>query len=249
MKGPESKASKRIPAYVQLKETIKSRILNNEYIVGEYISAAKDLEKEFGISNITVRKAFDILTKEGYLKPKQGVGTEIVKQPEDIIEMEFAGTFWNWISTVLPGHLKVESEVLDISTVRCPRNVAKLLKLADDEPIWRMKWVRKVNGKPALFTVQHALLHLMEKITAADFSKGSFLDVFQYRCGVNLSRVEQRVRTVVADLDVSKYLEINFGDPLFFVENTLFDDHKQPVEVSHLLFRGDRYLYKAEYAF
>ena len=79
---------KQVPIYLQVADTIKGRIFNDEYRVGDFISSAKDLEKEFGVSNITVRKALDILVQEGYLIPKQGVGTQVTRRPEDLLEIE-----------------------------------------------------------------------------------------------------------------------------------------------------------------
>ncbi len=237
--------NRQIPIYVQVAETLKGRILRNEYRFGEFISAAKDLEKEFGVSNITVRKAFDLLVREGYLKPRQGVGTQIVGQPEELVELEFSGSFWEWVNSAVTRYLKIQVEVVEIDTVLPPKRVAELLRVPDDALIWRMKRIRKIKGEPASFVINHALLSLMQNVEAAHFQEHTFLHVFQEICGVALSRVEQRVRASVADIDLSRQLGIQFGDPVFFVENTYFNHLEEPVEVSYLYFRGDRYIYKA----
>jgi DNA-binding GntR family transcriptional regulator len=40
-------------------------------------------------------------------------------------------------------------------------------------------------------------------------------------------------------------LAINFGDPLFLVENVYYSTDGNPVEVTHMYFRGDKYVYDA----
>jgi DNA-binding GntR family transcriptional regulator len=82
----------------------------------------------------------------------------------------------------------------------------------------------------------------MENVRKQDFEQDTFLGVFQNRCRVKLSLTEQRVRPVVADIDLSKELGIEFGDPLFFVENTYYHTKDNPVDVSYLYYRGARYV-------
>lgn len=239
--------NRKAPIYVQLAETIRGRILRNEYRPGELISSAKDIEKEFAVSAITVRKATNILVQEGYLNSKQGVGTRVTKRPDDLIEFEFSGNFWDWVDLAIPPHLKPDTKVLEIAIVPCPKRIGELLNKKDDDLIWRMKRVRKIYGRTASFIVNHALPHLMTGVSKKHFEKQTlFLNVFRDYCGVQLSSVEQRVRATVADMDISKKLEISFGDPVFLVENTYLDTSQKPVEVSCLYFRGDRYTYKTK---
>ena len=185
--------NRKAPIYVQLAETIKGRILRNEYRAGELISSAKDIEKEFQVSAITVRKAMNILVQEGYLSSKQGIGTKVTRRPDDLAELKLSGNFWDWADSALTRHLNPGTDILEIATVPCPKRIAELLKINDDELIWRMKRVRKINGQPASFIVNHASLNLMTGVSEKHFSKQSFLIVFQEHCGVQLSGVEQRV--------------------------------------------------------
>jgi GntR family transcriptional regulator len=79
---------------------------------------------------------------------------------------------------------------------------------------------------------------------AGDFRRRSFIEVLQRRMGIRLSRMEQRVEATVADMDVSAILGVEFGAPLFFVENQYFAGEAPPVEVTHMYYRGDRYVYQ-----
>jgi DNA-binding GntR family transcriptional regulator len=241
--------NRKAPIYVQLAETIKGRILRNEYRTGELISSARDIEREFEVSAITVRKAMNILVQEGYLNSRQGIGTRVIKRPDDLAELKLSGNFWDWVDSALTRHLKPETDILEIVTVPCPKRIGELLKTKDGELIWRMKRIRKINGQPASFIVNHAPLNLMAGVSEKHFSKQSFLKVFRDHCGVQLSGVEQRVWATVADIDISKKLEVDFGDPVFLVENTYLDSSQKPVEVSCFYFRGDRYIYKTKISF
>jgi GntR family transcriptional regulator len=236
--------NRKAPIYVQLAETLKGRILRDEYRAGELLSPAWEIEQEFGMSAITVRKAMHILALEGYINPKQGVGTRVTRLPEKLVELELSGDFWNWADSALTRNLKTETEVLEIATVSCPKRIAGLLHVQDDAPIWRMKRIRKINGQPASYIVNHSSPEPLSGIDRKLFTTQPFLDVLRDHCGVKITSAEQRVRAVVADIDISARLAIDFGDPVFLVENTYLDDARTPVAASCLHFRGDRYIYK-----
>ncbi|KKO53879.1 GntR family transcriptional regulator [Paenibacillus sp. DMB20] len=67
------------PLYVQLKNIIKDRILHGVYPLHENIPPEPQLEKEFGVSKITVRGAIQELVQEGYLEKGSGKGTKVIR--------------------------------------------------------------------------------------------------------------------------------------------------------------------------
>ena len=59
------------PLYIQVVDILKKKILNNEYKIDENIPTERELEQEFGVSKITIRKAIEILESEGYVEKKK----------------------------------------------------------------------------------------------------------------------------------------------------------------------------------
>lgn len=67
------------PLYLQIKNIIKDRILYGVYPLGTQIPSEPQLEKEFGVSKITVRGAIQELVQEGYLEKGSGRGTKVIR--------------------------------------------------------------------------------------------------------------------------------------------------------------------------
>lgn len=241
--------NKKAPIYVQLAETLKGRIQHDEYRAGELLAPAREIEQEFGVSAITVRKAMGILAQEGYITAKQGVGTRVTKRPDTLVELELSGNFWSWADSALTESLKTETQVLDIAIVSCPSRIAELLAHQGSSSIWRMKRVRRINGQPASFIVNYTHPENMDGVDEKSFTEKPFLNVFRDHSGIVIASVEQRVRATVADMDTSGKLGIDFGDPVFLVENKYLDASEKPIAVSCLSFRGDRYVYKTKISF
>lgn len=238
---------RRVPAYIQVASTIRSRILSHEYPPGTFIAPARELEAEFGVSSITVRKALELLRQEGYLVPRQGVGTQVAEGFTPLVEIEIAGNFREWFESASGMEPGLAIEVIDTGRTRCPRRVGEILRLPPGAEIWRMLRVRRHRGEPVSYFINYAPWERVGTVDPQTFRERTFLQVYQEICGVRLARMEQRVQACVADIDLARILGIGFGDPLFFVENVYFSHDDHATEVTHMYYRGDRYVYRAAF--
>lgn len=234
-----------IPMYFRVAETLRSRIESRRYRPGELIPSEKELSREFNVSLITIRKAMELLVKEGLVARKRGLGTWVLSSNHGRLPIKLSGNFRDWFDSVSGRLQRLEAEVLEAGLADCPEQVARILGLQEGEPIWRMRRVRKHKGEPISYYINYASSELAGLVSAADFRKRSFLEVFQEKAGLRLKRLEQRVEATVADMDVSSILGVEFGSPLFFVENVYYTLQDRPVEVTHMYYRGDRYIYRA----
>ena len=63
------------PLYMRIKDDIKTDIKNGKYKKGDKIPTEPELSSAYDVSRITVRRAIEELSSEGYLIKKQGRGT------------------------------------------------------------------------------------------------------------------------------------------------------------------------------
>lgn len=66
--------SSSVPIYEQIKEQIKTKILQEELTAGELLPSIRSLAKDLRCSVITTKNAYEELVKEGYIKniPQKG---------------------------------------------------------------------------------------------------------------------------------------------------------------------------------
>lgn len=67
--------SSSVPIYEQIKKSIINQILDGTLNADEALPSIRVLAKDIKISAMTIKKAYDELEKEGYLKSIQGKGT------------------------------------------------------------------------------------------------------------------------------------------------------------------------------
>ena len=237
-----------IPFYYQVAETLKERIVSHKYHPDELLPSENRLSEEFNVSNITIRKAMALLVREGLIVRKRGIGTRVVRRKESRIPLKITGNFRDWVDSALRKKYQLTVEVLSIDKMNCPQPIAEMLALRTDQKVWCIKRIRKLKREPASYYINFVPVDLIEKVIKSDFISQSFIEVFKQKGKIPITKASQQVEAVVSDMDVSSILGIHFGSALFFVENTYYSDDDRPLEVTHIYFRGDRYIYKSGHA-
>lgn len=232
-----------MPYYIQVADTIKSRIQQGEYNYGELIPPTHELEREFNVSNITVRKALEILVQEGVIERKRGIGTTVSRDEQKTFAFELSATAPIFLSSALK--LQLDVKVLEITLTPCPTRVRRILSIDSEKKVWRMKRTRKYKNAPIAFHIHYISVDRSKEITKELAGKMSFIDLLQKVCGVKLSKAEQRVEATTANMDLSGILDVNFGAPLFFIENIYYSKEKKPVAITQVYYRGDKTSFKA----
>ncbi len=68
-----------LPLYVQIRDTLRRKILEGDYAVHERLPSENELMTAFGVSRITIRQALRDLHNEGLVFSAQGKGTYVSK--------------------------------------------------------------------------------------------------------------------------------------------------------------------------
>jgi len=225
-----------IPYYFQVADTIRGRVQQGKYSYGELIPPTHELEREFKVSNITIRKALELLVQEGVIERKRGIGTTVSKGEPKTWSFELSGNAPILLDPALK--LQLEVKVLEISVTACPTWVQRILSMGPENEVWRMKRIRKHKKTPISS-------YTCKEITKELAAKMSFISLLQKVCGIKLSKLEQRVEAATANLDLSGILNVNFGAPLLFAENIYYSEEQKPVAITQVYYRGDKTSYKA----
>ena len=233
-----------IPYYFRVAETLRRRIKARVYEADKIIPSEKQLEEEFGVSNITIRKALDLLVKDSLLIRKRGIGTRIIRKENGPLAIKLTGNFREWFDSVSGQNPKLEIEILEIVEISNNETIKRILSIPSEENIWRMKRVRNFKGEPIAYYINYAPVYLFKDVKRNVFGKRSLYEVLEELHGP-ISKIEQRVEATITDIDISSILNVPFGRPLFFGENIYRDHNGQALEVTYMYYRGDRYIYEA----
>ena len=77
-----------IPIYEQIKTAIKQAIFSNELKEEDALPSVRNLANDLKISFLTVKRAYDELEQEGYIKTVQGKGSFVAPKNIELIKEE-----------------------------------------------------------------------------------------------------------------------------------------------------------------
>jgi len=227
-----------IPLYTQVAETLRRRIQLRDYPEGSLLPSSEQLQNEFGVSEITIRKALTVLVEEGMLERKRGLGTFVAQSHRNLVTMELSGSSAHLARLV--DRLPMELNVLDSGVVECPNHVADALGLEAGSPVWRVQKLRSHEGSPFCHYFHYCIPELGRLISRKDAENSSFPDVFRAATRLELVSIRQRLEATSADGILSQLLRVKFSAPLLFLENLYLAPAGESVLLTQIHYSADR---------
>ena len=231
-----------LPAYYQIKQTIKNWILNKEFNFGEKIPSENELGEKFNVSRLTVRQAISQLVQEGFLISKRGEGT-FVTHNEHLIgsySLEFTG----FMDDLFYQISKCKTKSVKINRIPVPKVIKEKLELSNSgEEVIQIKRVRFLNDKPFNYTINYLPFDIGRRITEKNLLRKPLLEIMEQDLGIQFTEAFQTIEASFADQEVSEQLSVVSGSPILLVERIMYTKKRKPVEVVQSSYRGDLYKY------
>lgn len=105
------------PIYEQIKIQIINQIMSGELNEGDIIPSIRSLALDIKISVMTVKKAYDDLEEEGYIKSVQGKGTFVAPKNMELVREQANKDIENYILKIIEISNKFnisKEEILDL---------------------------------------------------------------------------------------------------------------------------------------
>jgi GntR family transcriptional regulator len=79
-----------VAQYQRLASLLRHRIAKGEYPLGTQLPPITQLADDRGVAVVTVRQAYELLSKEGLIRSQRGVGTHVAALPAATGDLELA---------------------------------------------------------------------------------------------------------------------------------------------------------------
>lgn len=228
------------PLYHQVYRQLRDAILNGLHPDGDELPSEQVLERRFGVSRITVRRAVEELARLGLVERRQGRATRVCRRPHSL---PLAGDVEGELRNTLAIGLETEVEVIACESLPAPAAIAVALALSPGSPVLHLVRLRRREGLPFCHTEAHVPAALAAGIDAAALLRRPLLLLLE-EAGVIPARVEQSITAVAAAEPEAGRLEVAAGTPLLRLNRVVHDLQGRPVQEITALFRPDRYDYR-----
>ena len=215
--------------YRKIEEDIIEAIRDGRLRPGDRIDSESVLKQRYGVSTITVRKAFSDLINQGYLNGVQGVGTFVAKK-----QMIRALTSLSFSEELLEQKYVIDLFVDAIEEVIDPQ-IAKELEI-------RVKRVRMANEEPVAYHISYIDSRILSLKQAQEIhERKSFYETLKAIGKKPTWAVENYSVRDVTDAHISELMGIPKGNSAFFIKRTAYNDEDRVVEYSETYFHKDWY--------
>jgi GntR family transcriptional regulator len=222
------------PLYFQLKEIFLDKIENRELKEGDLVPSENQLQKIYGVSRATARKATQLLVNEGYLHKKKGKGT-FVRQRKIEAQLPVLKSFTEEMSGRDASKTVISAEYIIASPV-----VSARLNLALHETVFSLKRLMVVDGKP--LGILHSQIPAKYKLDVGEDYTRSLYRILEKK-GIRLGEAKQTIEASMSTPEESSLMGLKTAVPTLVIRRLACSVNGEVVEYVKGVYHGDLYSY------
>ncbi len=225
------------PAYLQLRDKLRSAILGGNFAPGEALPSERELAEMLSLSRMTVRRALELLVEQKLAERRQGSGTYVLpRRLEQTVDRVLG-----FADEAKSLGFRAGSTLLETLLLPADAQVAAALKLGADTPVRRITRLRTADGAPLALQAAHLPPPYAALPAHALSASGSLYQALAEHFGLTARRARQTVSARPASVRERDLLGLPRGVPVLALERTTFGDDDAPFEFVRSAYRGDKY--------
>jgi DNA-binding GntR family transcriptional regulator len=226
--------------YRKLQQNIKSQILAGVYREGDLLPSESEFQQLHSVTRSTVRHALNELVSEGYIMKKQGKGSIVARQQRRTLGVLSVKGFSEIVS-----EKKLEVNTLIIEKPVITRWIEPFFYPLDGVEqkagCIYLKRLRCVEREPVMLESTYISNINLSLFCSRPFVKGSLFETLNVNYAVEITRVDEDLRSVFCDEDTARHLGISAGKPLLHIYLKFYTNHEHLNIYSSLLCNTDKY--------
>jgi GntR family transcriptional regulator len=229
-----------LPLYTQIREALRTRILDGSYQTHAQLPTESELTGQFGVSRITVRQALNDLQKEGLIFKIHGKGAFVSKPKafQDLARLQ------GFAEAMHVHGYETYNKLISIRHMAAPKAVAEMLKLGRGARITELRRVRFLNREPISLDVSYLSREIGERLAKEDLATRDIFLILENDYGIHLGNAELRIEATTADDQLAEMLGISDGAPILRIERLTCTADGKPLDFEYLYYRGDAFQYR-----
>lgn len=221
---------KTLPLYIQIKDTLKQQILENELLPGSQIPSERELALMFKVNRMTIKRSLALLENQNFLYRIHGKGTFVsLKNTSNKIEIGESSPIGLKRTLFIEGKTPITKVV---SFKQVPNTFACF---ENSEFLYELRRVRYYDHDP--FSLQITFLPYDKFIDAEryDFSILSIYDYLEVKNNVPI-RFEKTLTIEPVSNEFKSILNIELLTHLFLLEYKGYSKNNEVIELTYSYF-------------
>jgi len=229
-----------VPLYNQLKELLRSQILDGTYPPETRMPSESELGDLFHVSRITVRQALGDLQKEGLIFKIHGKGTFVAKPKafQNVSKLQGLAESMSQLG------YEVINQLHSVKFINADSRISERLHISEGDKVVEIKRVRLINREPISLEISYLPKDIGEKLQKADLITRDIFLILENDLQLNLGHADLAIDAVLADSELTKALNVEEGSPIMRIERLTHTADGKPIDFEFLYYRGDAFQYR-----
>lgn len=228
------------PLYAQIKDVLRSRILDGTYQPHQQLPSESEMMVSFSVSRITVRQALADLQNEGLIFRLHGKGS-FVSKPKAFQDL---GRLQGFGEAMRQMGYETFARLLSARNVKPSPQVQEKLKLDKRARVTELRRLRFLNREPISLDVTYVPTEIGTRLMKEDLATRDVFVILENDYGMALGHADLQIGSTLADESLAQQLRVEEGSPVLVIERTTHTADGAPVDYEHLYYRGDAFQYK-----
>lgn len=233
--GPDLDRDGPTPLYEQIVEQVSALVADGSFAAGSRLPAERHLCERLGVSRVTLRRALREMGSRGLLIPSPQRGWFVARRADVLSEPPNA--LQSFTETGHALGLLVTARVLEAHIRDATIEEAEQLRVAPGASILHLERLRELDRKPVALHLVRLPIDRASGLRSADLASASVYAALE-AAGHIPTRSDCDVRS---EPPSARDTELLGPVPLLVVRQITYDQRGDPVELSEMRYRGDRY--------
>lgn len=235
-------SNEKSPVYLQLREILRSRIDEGEFVPGSAIPSESELVQMYGLHRLTVRSAINTLVNEGLLKPVQGKGVFVVgkKIGRDLEKLT------GFHQTMRERNIVPETRAMLKTRRPAGLKYAQIFDIQPDDEVYYIRRLCLGENEPVSIEDIYVPAVYLNELEAVDLNVFSLYEIYKFN-NIQLTKAWQTLSVTNLDAKDARILQIKPETKVLLFECITQDITGKVIEFSRSFTRSDKASFTVHY--
>ena len=196
--------------YKDIADDIRQKIISQEYTFGQKLPYEYVLCMSYHCNKETMKKALDILVKEGLIIRRRGAGTFVKDyDPSSEGKSYHSG---RGLTAKYAGEKEVTSDAIEFEVIPADEHLSKKLQIGIGDFVYHIIRVRFLDKKPHLIDITYMPISLIPNLKL-EHLKGSIYEYIEKVLNLKIQSCHLSISAALSTSLEQEYLGLKEGEP------------------------------------
>jgi GntR family transcriptional regulator len=235
----------RKPLYLQIQDSLRAMIDGIELEPGDQIPSERELANKLKASRMTVRRAVEMLTAQGFLERRSTSGT-YVSEPK-VVRPFTPGSIQSLTRQIEEKGGVADSKLLSFDEILAPAKVANCLLLPNGSQVYFIQRLRYASNLPFCIETSYLPTDTFRGLSKKDVSgHNSLYDHLKQHFGIIPTYSSDKLKITWPTAQEAELLGLSMKDPVLYYRSVVFNNDGLPFEFVKSINHPSRVAFQSE---